>query len=349
MKAIFIIAIFMELLLVSCSKQTGFKDFIHVDLNKSITISDSKLLLKFNNKYPTDIAVKDSLIILLFAQEDTCGAVYNLNTRQCIDQFGVVGNGPGELIDLGFVTNKEYALKKDSLYFMDMNRRRILAISLGMQDRHFALNDLMNYPGAINPSEYPNITNDIIVGRKIETGGNNMFYIYQRKNQNMQMVNCFPMISDIKDKNRNYAPHLALNEIKGKIIAGMYFMDIIHVYNVNGEREKTIGFSEQCIPPVKRGSFDRRKGFSGIDGIYPTDNYCYVKRRQVQNNGSQKITKTTLLKLDWEGNLITSYSFKEPISGKFCIDETSNKFYCLQNVIEADNADYWNVVYYDLN
>ena len=115
-------------LIFSCSKKT---DYTYIDLSNSIPLSNPGLVLRLDNKRPMDIAVKDSLAIIVFSQDDTCGAVYNMDNHKMIRHFGIVGEGPGEVHNINFVTNKQEALDKDSLYFYDINRGRLLGLPLG--------------------------------------------------------------------------------------------------------------------------------------------------------------------------------------------------------------------------
>ena len=343
---------FLIIGLYSCSKKS---DYSYVDLSDARILSNPQRLLRFSDKYPFDIAIKDSLAILLFNKDDTCGAVYNLNTRKPVGYFGMVGNGPGEVTGISFVKNIEYALKKDSLYFFDANRGRLMGISLKMQN-HFALNDILNSPNPLYKSFEQNITKNRMIGitgRRVPE----MFFIYNFITRERQSIECFPEISDIDSimKSSYYSALLGVNEKNEKIIAGMSCFDMIHIYSFQGERIKTICFSEKCIPPVKDHIFDLSKGYFSMYGIYPTKNFCYIKRREIlsvsmENNKYRSTNITSILKLDWNGKLISSYTLpgEDLIRGLY-IDEKLNRLYLIQNTIEADNADYWDVVYYDLN
>jgi hypothetical protein len=324
-----------------------------VDLSNSIPLSNPQILLRFDHKMPREIAIKDSLAVLLFSKDDTCGAVYNLNTQKPVGYFGMVGSGPGEVNNLSFVKNIEYALEKDSLYFYDANKGRLMGISLKMQNG-FALNDLMNSPNPLYKSFCQNITKNIMTG---QTGiVAELFFIYNFKTRERLSIEYFPEISDIdaRMKSYYYSAQLALNENNEKIIVGMSNFDMIQIYSFQGEKIKTICLSEKWISPVKDHLFDVSKGYFGMYGIYPTKNFIYVKRREVsvsrENNKYRETNITSILKLDWNGKLISSYilSGNNILPGLF-IDEKLNRLYIIQNTIEADNADYWDVVYYTLN
>jgi len=86
-------------------------------------------------------------------------------------------------------------------------------------------------------------------------------------------------------------------------------------------------------------------------GIYPTEDYCYIRRNEsIFVNESQELTdKSIFMKMDWNGNLIKSYVVTGQLSVGFCIDEKNNRLYAIQHIIEANNAEYYDVVYYDLN
>ncbi|MDD4033587.1 MAG: BF3164 family lipoprotein [Bacteroidales bacterium] len=297
-----------------------------------------------------DIAVKDSLAIIVFSQDDTCGAVYNMDNHKMIRYFGIVGEGPGEVHNINFVTNKQEALDKDSLYFYDVNRGRLLGLPLGLNENRFKLKEV-DSPKEIYASSYINFSGDLLVGRKSGSRGK-MFFIYHYSSDKMQLIDYYPDINGLHENSKGllYAPHLALNEKKGKIVAGMCFMDLIQVYNTYGEREKTICFSKQPISRVNQyGMLDVRRGFFGMCDIYPTEDYCYIRRNEFVGE-NQKITdKTIFMKMDWNGNLIKSYVVTGNIPAGFCIDEKNNRLYVIHNIIDADNAEYDDVVYYDIS
>ena len=327
-------------------------DYTYLDLSNSIPLSNPVPVLRLNDKHPLNIAVKDSLAIIIFYEDDTCGAVYNMDNHKLIVNFGIVGEGPGEVKDIDFVTNKQEALDKDSLYFYDTNRGRLLGLPLGLNENRFKLKEV-DSPKEIYGSSNINVSGDLLVGRKTGSKGK-MFFIYHYSSENMQLIDYYPAINglDESSKGLSYGPHLALNEKKGKIIAGMYFMDLIHVYNTYGEREKTICFSKQPISPLNQyGMLDVRRGFFGMCGIYPTEDYCYIRRNEsIFVNENQELTdKTIFMKMDWNGNLIKSYAVTGQLSVGFCIDEKNNRLYAIQHIIEANNAEYYDVVYYDLN
>ena len=145
-------------LIFSCSKKT---DYTYIDLSNSILLSNPVLVLRLDNKNPMNIAVKDSLAIIVFYQDDTCGAVYNMDNHKLIAHFGIVGEGPGEVQDIDFVTNKQEALDKDSLYFYDTNRGRLLGLPLGLNENRFKLNEV-DSPKEIYASSNINFSGDLL-------------------------------------------------------------------------------------------------------------------------------------------------------------------------------------------
>ncbi|MDD4032724.1 MAG: BF3164 family lipoprotein [Bacteroidales bacterium] len=339
----------LGVILFSCAKQP---DYPYIDLSLSTPLSNPKPVLRFENKLPYDLAIKDSLAVLLFSKEDTCGAVYNLNTKKPAGYFGMVGNGPGEVMRIEFVANKQYALDRDSLYFFDTNQGRLMAISLKMPEKGFVLHDVSNSPNILYRIALINLTHNFLVAKSISA--NEMFFIHHRKTGESIGINYFPEVSGIGEiyKSAFYTPRLGINESKGKIIMGTTLMDMIQVYDTQGERKKIICFSKKYIPPVKDQLFDTSEESAGIYLIFPTEKYCYIIRRiWGKKERAPQITQTEtdfLLKMDWEGNLISSYAVQNDFRGIF-IDEKLNRFYCIQNTIGDHHAEYYDVVYYDLN
>ena len=339
----------LGVILFSCAKQP---DYPYIDLSLPTPLSNPKPVLRFENKVPFDMAIKDSLAILLFSKEDTCGGVYNLNTQKPVGYFGVVGNGPGEVMRIDFVANKQYALDRDSLYFSDTNQGRLMAISLKTPEKYLVLHDVSNSPNILYRIAFINLTQNFLVAKNISA--DEMFFINHRKTGERIGINYFPEVSGIGEiyKSAFYTPRLGMNESKGKIIMGTTMMDMIQVYDIHGERKKIVCFSKKYILPVKEQVFDSSEGYTGIFSIFSTEKYCYaIRLKRGGEKQADQIPQTEtafLLKMDWDGNLISSYSVQNNITGIF-IDEKSSRFYCIQNTIEDNHAEYYDVVYYDLN
>jgi len=171
----------------------------------------------------------------------------------------------------------------------------------------------------------------------------------------MVEIDYFPEIKNfIENRNYYYAPTLALNTDKNIIIVGMYFFDIVQLYDLSGNLKKVIHFSENSIPKfnAEQQMLDLSNGYKGISYIYSTKNYCYLKRIEVNpkftEQGVEENVKNSIIKMDWNGNVIKSYQINEQLAGNFCVEEETKKLYAIRNRLGNNLDEYYDVVCYNL-
>jgi hypothetical protein len=344
------------LLVFSWSCGNGDKnDMTYIDLSGTIENISPTILYSSDDKYLTAIDIVDSFMVILQHSVDTTMLVLNINSKQIVKGLGQIGQGPEDVIDPEFIQNMD----KDSagcIYFEDLNTRKLLQVDLRKDNANFSLKKLIEYPDIIFPSSELCFSSRYMAGRKVETQGK-MFYIFDIEKDLLNEIDFFPVVDELKS-NQNYffAPHLLMNSRKNIVVAGMYFFDMVQLYDLDGNRKKVIAFSKKPVPNVesKGQSLDIRNGFAGIKAMYATENYCYLLREQqipinsADNSGNEPEfdTETAFIQLDWDGNLIHSYSIKDEI-GQFCVDEKSKKIYAIQHKVD-DMAEFYNVVFYDI-
>ena len=313
--------------------------------NLDVTLLDtSEIIFEFNDKYPGSLFKRDSLLFVIQIKSDTCLSVINLNNKEIICSFGTVGHGENDMLNPNFILT----LGNENLLLDVGNLRRIVRVGNVCEDSVNMIN--IEYPDSIFISSELNLSDNYIVGRKVDAYDKDMFFVYDRKTNTKLSVPCFPSIqSPIKDYNYTYAPVLALNELKGRIIAGMYFFNMFHVYDLFGNRLNTFKFSNDCYPTIERksGLIDFSKGYNGIVRAFPTQDYCYLLR--MLNKRMNKSTQYMLMKIDWNGKVKGNYIFKDNVLGQFCVDEEENKLYIIKNHIEETGEEIFSVVSYDLN
>jgi hypothetical protein len=123
-----------------------------------------------------------------------------------------------------------------------------MKIDIENDRKTFTLKKVMEYPDKIYMSEENNFSDNYIAGRKL-TGRGEMFYIYNKNTNSIIDIDYYLVIRNLPhDIGMINATVLALNEEKNRIVAGMYFFDLILLYNLTGERIKTFRFSDDCIP-----------------------------------------------------------------------------------------------------
>jgi hypothetical protein len=268
----------------------------------------------------------------------------DLNSKQIIQSFGISGHGPDDVIFPRFILSVDhtdvllqdgFAMKFNKVYFNE-------------QKNQFAVEKYMDYPIEIFRSGETNISENFIAGRQIGTG--KLFYIYDRRSNIEKTIDYYPKVKGLSanlDLNYIYAPTIALNEEKNRILSGMYFFDMFHVYDLSGNRIKTCYFSKNFI-----SSFDRKvsmanigqKASVGLVRSFPTKDYCYFLRVRRDR------TDNMLIQVNWDGDFINAYSFSDEIEGQFYIDEEERKLYIIRHRINPENyvEELFEVVSYSL-
>lgn len=325
----------------SCNKNYTEK-FHQLNLSNHSIIDSTTTIIEFDDKYPVSLAAKDSLLYVICVKSDTCLHVVNLNTKKLMTSLGTVGHGPNDLINPNFILSLNH-----SKILLDVgNLNKIVRIENNAGQ--IELSEDIPYPEPIFLSSELNMSTNYIVGRKVDSLEGSMFFIYNKNTNQLIKSDCYPSLSTpVKDKNYVYAPVLALNESKNRIIVGMYFFDLFHIYDLSGNRIKTFSFSEKYTPHIdKKGGFIHLEdGYTGIIRAYPTKEYCYLLRSEKDKNGD---SSEMLIQIDWEGNLIHSYKFKDHVSGQFYINEDSNTLYIICNYIRSDDEDIFAIISYNL-
>jgi hypothetical protein len=273
---------------------------------------------------------------------------YNLDTKKLICDFGRVGKGPNEVISPRFITS----IDNNDMIIEDVNSKKILKIIEKNIDasKIFDLEQYIGYPIQIYPSGEVNLSANFIAGRII--GTNSMFYIYNRNTEKVTKCDFYPVISSHHDIDMNNlcAPCLALNEKKNRIVAGMYFFDMFHLYDLTGTRLKSFCFTENFMTHFSSnepGRELRERGYSGIVRIFASDDYCYLLR--ITRKPSVNESDIMIVQINWDGDLIASYQLgNDVLVGTFFVDELTNKLYMIR-MIEGEDNEIYAVTSYLLN
>lgn len=333
--------VFLILFMLSCNSIK--KDFNLVDLSNAAILQSPEILLEFEDKYPTSVKIVDSLLYVIYVKADTCVDVFNIQTMQKIKSLGPVGHGADDMINPNFILS----IDNNRVLLDDESLKKILEIRQDADS--ILLKEYIPYPDSIFISSETNFSENYIVGRKTNAINGKMFYIYNRKTEKLFEVNrCFDLEETVADYNYTFAPTIAFNEQQNRIIAGMYFFDMIHIYDLEGKHLNTFRFSEKCVPDVNKSTrmLALEKGYSGLVRCFPTEKYCYLLR--VTMNPIKEEPENMLLRMDWNGNLINSYQFVDNVSGQFYIDESIQKIYIIRNYWKEDRGEVFDIVSYNL-
>lgn len=325
--------------LLSCSNH---KKYDLIDLSDCVVLDSAEVIYDFDDKYPTSLMIKDSLAYVICTHADTCLSVIDLKTKRLQATLGTVGYGANDVINPNFILSIH-----DSGILLDVgNLRKIMRVE-NMQDTIILKEDIL-YPEPVFMGSELNFSAKHIVGRKVDGKGEKMFFVYDRADNTLLEADCFPPLAGyVKDKNYVYAPTLAMNEEQNRIIVGMYFFDMFHVYDFSGKRLNTFSFSENCVPEVDRKTdfLKLEDGYSGIVRTFPTEKYCFLLRNtMIPDKGERSM----LLQTDWNGRLIRSYLFKDHVMGQFYVDEQCKNIYIIRHSISSDDKELFSVVSYQL-
>lgn len=339
------IFILICLFLASCniSKNERKSDFLLIDLSGSIVQDSMESFFDFYEKYPIALKKVDSLIYIIQIKAKDCIIVLDMNTKQIIDSLGNVGHGPNDLIGPNFILT----VNNPEVLIEDGNLKKMMKIESSSDSTRLV--EYIEYPDPIFLGSEINLSPNFIVGRKVNAEEGKMFFIYNRDKDSISEIDCLPKLNKpISDVNYTYAPTIAFNEQKNSIIVGMYFFDMFHIYDLTGKHIKTCCFSENPIPHInsKTQKIDLGSDYSGIIRTFSTDDYCYLLRYS-QKKGTDH-SEYTIVQLNWEGELINSYIFKDDISGQFYVDEKMKKIYLIKRSINSQGEEIFSIGTYKL-
>jgi hypothetical protein len=329
--------------LFSCTSE--YLEYHHINLSEYSILKPFESVIEFDDKFPTDIAKKDSIIFIIHRKLNSTMQAYNLDTKKFICDFGRVGKASNEVISPAFITS----IDNNDMIIEEVNSKKILKIIEKDTDRSkiFDIEPYIEYPIQIYPSGEVNLSANFIVGRMIGMEINSMFYIYNRNTEKITKCDFYPVINSYYniDMNNLCAPCLALNEKKNRIVAGMYYFDIFHLYDLAGKRLKSFCFSENFMLHFNSDNPTqelREHGYSGIIKIFASDDYCYLLRYTLGSG-------IMIVQINWDGDLIASYKLDSNVfPGTFFVDELTNKLYLIR-IIEGEDNEIYAVTSYLLN
>lgn len=342
------LCLLIGLIILSCSEK---KNDVLVEILSYKTLTNPKTIIRFDDKFPIYLDLKDSILFIINRNSSNCLIAVKLNTRQVIKELGTKGNGPNDVYEPEFIMNNSIINVADSfLYFGDVNTNRLLKVNAtDVAKMDFEI--ISNYPFEIYPSDNLNFADNMIVGRRISFVKNEMFFIYNKNN--MKSIDYYPKVKHLtKDLSYYYASNISANKSKNRIAIGMYFFDMIQIFDFSGNRLKSFCFSPNAIPQAnyKSGILDLENGYAGFSQIYPLENYIYLRRNAIvyklKDGESQEIEVSSILKLDWNGNLIDSYKLDKDF-GWFCVNKEETELYVISNVLEND-IEYYDILCYEI-
>jgi len=332
----------------SCNKKNSDSGSFNSSISKSLT--ERHEIIKFDDKLLVGASMKDSVFFIKQRGEQYGFIAVDLEGNQ-LNEFGQYGVGPNDVLDPMFVSTTN---KDSSIYIEDANSRKIMQIV--KDGTSFTLEKAIDYPMEIYPSSNLAFSDNYIVGRMIDYKSKDMFFIYDKDTKKKIILDNYPTVEGLTENvNYFYASNLALNEEKKRIIAAMYFFDMAHIYDLEGNRMKTITFSDKYMPNIDKGLgvFDLSKGKTGFTGIFATNDFCYLVRSIeapiIENNELIDFkNKDELIKMNWEGEVIDTYSIPDKKIGNVFVSDVNNKVYFISHEIKSLEEEFYTLVSYKL-
>jgi hypothetical protein len=345
MKRTIIIMLYNILLfnIISCNREQ--EEYNYIDLSKSSILNLSETLFEFYDSHPVSITIKDSIMFIIQAQSDICLIAFNLNSKEIINYFGDLGQGPNEVLRPSFIP----FIEGFDVLIEDVNTRRIMKIGKRENNKYFDIEPHIEYPIRLYPSDETNFSTNFITGRMMDRG--KMLYIYNKTSDSLIHVDFYPVIKHLKDDlNYVYASRIGLNEEKNRIVVGMSFFDLFNLYDLSGKRINTFCFSKNCIPKFGSGdiSQDLKEGHSRIVRVFSTNDYCYLLR--YTNKSVTDEYEKTFIQINWDGEIINSYKMQDDVTGgRFYVDEKERKLYAIRHYINKKEEEVYAIVSFQLN
>lgn len=328
-------------ILIFCSCNSLENDYDKIVLQEAELLKDGNILFEYDADYPVGIYKEnDSAFFVIQALSDTCFQVYNPIAKRCL-YVGKKGYGSEEFLDPNIISSVD----KSKLLLEDSDLKKIVRVDVS--DDIVNVTSDIPYPEAIFIAKELNTSPNYFVGRKVGPY-EKMFFIYDKRSQEIIEIDNYPKTPyHFIDNNYTFAPVLSLNEQKDRIILGMYFWDIIQIYNLKGEFVGGYKFQDEYMPNYDKHNkrVDLNRDYSGVIRSFSTADFCYLLRRNIKDTQSQY----SLIQLDWDGKLIHYYDLPNNVLGDFYVDESVKQLYIIQRTMNERDEEIYSIVSYGLH
>lgn len=309
-------------------------------------LHSESLIKSFGEKFPVSVEFYDSLLYIVMAKSDTCIYIYNIKNNEQEGSIGNLGYGPNDVLSPNLIMNS-YALKKkyNGVVYYDLNTKRIYLA----KDKN-KLVPITSINENICPAKDISMGDRYWIGQKILPNNESPCQIYDSIADVMEAIDTYPKINEIDskvDRNYLYSSKIVFNEKKNRIILGMYFWDLIQVYDLNGHKIKTFSLIQDYDPENSMKRMFKDEDYIGFNQIYATEDYCYL-RRVLTNGKSRRGEKNQIIKMDWDGNIITIYSLDDLMVGGFTVNEKDGVIIGIVQTVNEEIEEFYNIVSYKL-
>jgi len=314
------------------------------DKNADVNVVPQKLasadtLVAMYEDFPAALDVCGNLLCVKTVKSDTCLALFDKVSGQLIKRIGVKGNGPQDMQSPEFVKNSRL-VDDERLMFYDLNQQKLFFLNKDTSLGDFS--PLSAFLGSLN------VTSEYIVGHS--TGFDpSLFLMVNRKTGEKVSVPLHPKLPEAQEERfKNmlrymYSSNVMCNEAQDRIVLGMYFFDMIQVYDFKGECQKTLTLGEEKDFERIFSTLTNDGHYWGYPSVYATKDFCYL-RRVLSDGKSRDAKQNQIVKMDWEGKVVAVYDLDTLLTGGFCVDD-EGALYGIANGILDDEEVYWVLKY----
>lgn len=302
-------------------------------------LESADTLVTMYEDFPASLDVRENLLCVTTVKSDTCLALFDKVSGEFIKRLGIKGNGPQDMQSPEFVKNSCF-VDDARLMFYDLNQQKSFFINKDASLEDFS--PLQAHLGSLN------VTSEYIIGH--QTGFDpSLFQLVNRKTGEVTSTPLHPQIPEtMAERFKNmlgymYSPNVICNEAQNRIVLGMYFFDMIQVYNFKDEWQKTLTLGEEKDFEKMISTLTNNGNYWGYPFVYATKDFCYLCR--VLTEGSTGNSKQNqIVKMDWEGNIAAIFDLEALLTGGFCVDN-EGALYGITSGIVDDEEVYWILKY----
>jgi hypothetical protein len=263
----------------------------------------------------------DSLALFFTVYDsDFCLRIVNLNTFKMVASAGIIGEGPGEIINPGYVffDDKEKDIWVSSggkFYLLKFPLDSILANNFYIPKDKVDLNEIViNFTIDNNSLKFYNVLDKPQI-------------LYKKKGmERIGLLNKAYTSSNKMDEFTYNFSNFRLQPDENKIVLGYIHLDLLIIVDTLGTVLKKIN-GPIFIDPAK----NNKKVITTYQDIEVDDNYIYClfsgkeKFTKDKNGRSIRVDSKSILIYDWNGNPIRRIDLDKSIY-RFDIDKKNNRF-----------------------
>jgi len=321
------------------------------DIN-NIILTEGDTIIGYDVEYPIAMAECGGRLFVTFHGNDSLLDIIDAKTGDRISRNFIKGNGPNDFSGLEFMRNAgvysstgmeaydinmlkkaNYDLSTDSLYVTPFLFTPAQSINHFGKDRYAAV-----------PISSP-------------TDSDVFFNFYDADGVITESVKRPFTLSEstleaLSGRNMFLVPYLFANPDKKRLLAPMYFMDAVFVLDDTGTIIST------CSPGSGNIDFDKAintlmagEDYIRYKGGYATPDYClFVRSLQKldENKTTDYTSEAEIIKFDWDGNPLATYTIPGSIPRNICTDDNGNLWVMTFDVAENPTNETYYIVRYSM-